>query len=233
MSANAAAAGGASAHSDATIPEDDQDGAGAVDEAEGEGEEGEGDDLDGEIDEMFNEAEEAANDISAQGTQGAQLMALRTGTSKEEFDAKSVCVKNLDTAVTAQQLLEIFKGCGAVDRLTIPTHPTFGPKGYAYIEFKDADAADTALKLSGTVVMNGKTLTVEKKRILLPTAGGRGGRGRGRGRGRGGRGGFGGRSGGGFRGGGGGFRGRGGGFRGRGRGGRGRGRTGYQRHAPY
>ena len=65
-------------------------------------------DDDDDIESMLNEAEEMADELKVSGTQSAQLLALRTGTSKEEFDARSVCVKNLDTAVTATELVEIF-----------------------------------------------------------------------------------------------------------------------------
>ncbi|KIY97319.1 Polyadenylate-binding protein 2 [Monoraphidium neglectum] len=129
--------------------------------------------------------------------------------AKEEADGRSVYVGNVDYAATPEELQLHFQGCGTVNRVTILTDAAGNPKGFAYVEFLEADAVDNALLLDASEI-RGRGLKVLRKRTNVP---GLKARGRGRGRGRSGGGYF------GARGGGGAFTPRGrGGYRGRGRG---------------
>ena len=120
--------------------------------------------------------------------------------------------------IKAAELETHFRGCGAVNRVTVLCDKFTGnPKGFCYIEFADKDSVETAMALDGSE-LKGRILKVLPKRTNRPgiSCTDRG-RPRGRGRGRGGRG----RGRGGYGGGYGGYGGHGGGgamFRGRGRG---------------
>ncbi|GBF97246.1 hypothetical protein Rsub_09937 [Raphidocelis subcapitata] len=142
--------------------------------------------------------------------------------AKQEVDARSVYIGNVDYATTPEELQLHFQGCGTVNRVTILTDAYGNPKGFAYIEFLETLAVDNALQQDASEI-RGRAIKVLRKRTNVP---GLKARGRGRGRGRGGYGGY-----GGYGGHGGGYYGRGG-YAPRGRGGyRGRGRgRGY---SPY
>lgn len=138
---------------------------------------------------------------------------------QQEVDSRSVYVGNVDFKTNPEQLENFFNSAGVIERITILFDKYTGlPKGYAYVEFENKEAAQKAIdELDGKEFRN-RELRVTTKRTNLPrmsNSRGRGGRGSFRGRGRGGRGSFRGRG-----------RGRGG-FRGRGRGGQ-RGRGGFK-----
>ncbi|KAL9067082.1 MAG: hypothetical protein Q9157_006932 [Trypethelium eluteriae] len=148
--------------------------------------------------------------------------------NKEDVDARSIFVGNVDYGASPEEIQAHFQSCGSINRVTILLDKFTGhPKGYAYVEFTEPSLVAQALVLNESV-FRGRNLKVVPKRTNLPgmTRGGRGG---GRGAPRGGRGGYGSP-----------YGGRGGGFgygapsyppRGGYRGGyRGRGRGGY---APY
>ena len=137
--------------------------------------------------------------------------------SREDVDARSVFVGNVDYGATPEEVQAHFASCGTILRVTILCDKITGhPKGYlvfegmaltiryAYVEFAEPSLVPNALLLNETRFRD-RIIKVTTKRTNIPFMG----RGRGRGRGRG------------F-----GFRGRGG-YRG---GFRGRGRAGY---TPY
>jgi len=137
--------------------------------------------------------------------------------SKEDVDARSVFVGNVDYAATPEEIQSHFRSAGSINRVTILLDKFTGqPKGYAYVEFTEPSLVNNALQLDDSV-FRGRNLKVVLKRTNVP------GMARGRGRGgpyRGGRGG-------GYRGGyGAPYPPRGGGYRGGYRGGR-------ARFAPY
>ncbi len=118
--------------------------------------------------------------------------------SKEDVDARSIYVGNVDYEATSEELQKHFQSCGAINRVSIMLDKHSGhPKGYAYIEFAEPSLVPHALVLNESV-FRGRNLKVTPKRTNVPRFL------RGRGRGRGGRGGR------GYRGG---FRGRRGGYR--------------------
>lgn len=103
--------------------------------------------------------------------------------AKEEVDARSVYVGNVDYACTPEELQAHFQECGTVNRVTILTDRSGNPKGFAYVEFLEADAVEAACLLEGSE-LRGRQLKVQPKRTNVP--GLKASRGRGRGRGRGG-----------------------------------------------
>ncbi|EGD94005.1 hypothetical protein TESG_01534 [Trichophyton tonsurans CBS 112818] len=122
---------------------------------------------------------------------------------KEDIDARSIFVGNVDYAASPEEIQAHFQSCGSINRVTILLDKFTGhPKGYAYVEFSEPSLVAQALVLNESL-FRGRNIKVVPKRTNLPGMT----RGRGRGRGRGGfgrgipRGGY-----------------RGGGYRGRGRG---------------
>ena len=127
--------------------------------------------------------------------------------SKEDVDARSVFVGNVDYGASPEEIQAHFQSIGSINRVTILLDKFTGhPKGYAYVEFTEPSLVNEALVLDNSVFRS-RNLKVVPKRTNLPgmTRGGRGGPrgGRGGGGGYGGRGGpYGGRGGGGYGGGG-------------------------------
>jgi polyadenylate-binding protein 2 len=113
--------------------------------------------------------------------------------NREEVDSRSIYVGNVDYSCTPEELQLHFQGCGTVNRVTILTDKFGNAKGFAYVEFLEADAVNSATLLDGSE-LRGREIKVSPKRTNVPglkafRGGGRfGGRGRGR-AGRGGRGG--------------------------------------------
>ncbi|KAB5539416.1 hypothetical protein GE09DRAFT_317536 [Coniochaeta sp. 2T2.1] len=133
-----------------------------------------------------------------------------SSSDKDDVDARSIFVGNVDYSASPEEVQAHFQSCGSINRVTILLDKFTGqPKGYAYVEFTEPSLVAQALVLNESV-FKGRNIKVVPKRTNLPgmTRGrGRGGmRGGGRGFFGGGRGGFPPR---------GGFR---GGYRGRGRG---------------
>ncbi|PWN26257.1 RNA-binding domain-containing protein, partial [Jaminaea rosea] len=120
-----------------------------------------------------------------------------TDEEKEEVDARSVYVGNVDYGATPEEIQQHFHSCGNINRVTILCDKFTGhPKGYAYVEFADASLVANAMVLNESL-FRGRLIKVTAKRTNLPGLnrgrgrgrgrpygrGGRGGRGRGRGRG--------------------------------------------------
>lgn len=134
------------------------------------------------------EREEEENRLKAQaklqkevGMATGEESAEEDATAKEEVDARSVYVGNVDYAVTPEELQMHFQACGTVNRVTILTDRSGNPKGFAYVEFLEPEAVQHALLLDGSD-LHGRTIKVSPKRTNVP---GLKQRGRGRGRGRG------------------------------------------------
>lgn len=113
--------------------------------------------------------------------------------NKEDVDARSIFVGNVDYGASPEEIQAHFQSCGSINRVTILLDKFTGhPKGYAYVEFTEPSLVSQALVLNDSV-FRGRNLKVVPKRTNVPgmTRGGRGGRGGPRGRGGyGGRGGY-------------------------------------------
>lgn len=110
---------------------------------------------------------------------------------REDVDARSIFVGNVDYGASPEEIQAHFQSCGSINRVTILLDKFTGhPKGYAYVEFTEPHLVAQALVLNESV-FRGRNLKVVPKRTNVPgmTRGGRGGA-SGRGAPRGGRGGF-------------------------------------------
>ncbi|GLT94377.1 hypothetical protein SLE2022_121200 [Rubroshorea leprosula] len=87
--------------------------------------------------------------------------------NREEIDSRSVFVGNVDYACTPEEVQQHFQSCGTVNRVTIRTDKYGQPKGYAYVEFLEAEAVQEALLLNETE-LHGRQLKVTAKRTNVP-----------------------------------------------------------------
>ncbi|KAG8076825.1 hypothetical protein GUJ93_ZPchr0006g43498 [Zizania palustris] len=98
--------------------------------------------------------------------------------SKEEMDARSVYIGNVDYACTPEEVQQHFNSCGTVNRVTILTDKFGQPKGFAYVEFLEVEAVQEAVKLNESE-LHGRQIKVAPKRTNVPgmkqPRGGRGG----------------------------------------------------------
>ncbi|KAF3275098.1 cytoplasmic RNA-binding protein [Orbilia oligospora] len=111
---------------------------------------------------------------------------------KEEIDARSIFVGNVDYGASPEEIQTHFQSCGSINRVTILLDKFTGqPKGYAYVEFAEPSLVAQALVLNESI-FRGRALKVVPKRTNIPGmqrgrgGGGGGGGYRGGGRGRGG-----------------------------------------------
>lgn len=128
-------------------------------------------------------------------------MGLRRSAQLESEEVmKNIYVGNLSFDATEDQVRSMFEAYGPVERVSIVTDRDTGqPRGFAFVEMTDDDAAGKAMDALNGTNLGGRNLTVNEARPKADRPRGGGGSGRG---------GFGG---GGGRGGGGGGRGRSGG----------------------
>ncbi|KAK4572453.1 hypothetical protein ACB098_12G103700 [Castanea mollissima] len=90
-----------------------------------------------------------------------------TQAEKEEVDARSIYVGNVDYACTPEEVQQHFQSCGTVNRVTILTDKFGQPKGFAYVEFVEIDAVQNALLLNESE-LHGRQLKVSAKRTNVP-----------------------------------------------------------------
>ncbi|XP_050223912.1 polyadenylate-binding protein 1 isoform X3 [Mercurialis annua] len=90
-----------------------------------------------------------------------------TQAEKEEVDARSIYVGNVDYACTPEEVQQHFQSCGTVNRVTILTDKFGQPKGFAYVEFVEADAIPNAVLLNESE-LHGRQLKVSAKRTNVP-----------------------------------------------------------------
>jgi len=132
-----------------------------------------------EEEEMINAATAAASNHHHPSSSSSSLSS--SNPSSPDVDSRSVYVGNVDYSSTKEELDSLFSACGVVNRVTILTDKFTGhPKGFAYIEFADANSVQHATLLNDTE-FKGRQLKVTPKRTNLPAF--QLGRGRGRGRG--------------------------------------------------
>jgi len=98
-------------------------------------------------------------------------MAQDVSVDKEEVDARSIYVGNVDYSTTPKELQQHFHSCGAINRVTILCDKFSGhPKGFAYVEFSDKDSVANATLLNETL-FKGRQLKVISKRTNVPGMG--------------------------------------------------------------
>ncbi|KDN47980.1 RNA-binding domain-containing protein [Tilletiaria anomala UBC 951] len=130
--------------------------------------------------------EMTAQSEAANGTGDSAGPSTAVGPSedeKEEVDARSIYVGNVDYSATPEEIQQHFSSCGTINRVTILCDKFTGhPKGYAYVEFSDSSLVANAMLMNESL-FRGRLIKVTAKRTNVP---GMAARGRGRGRGRGG-----------------------------------------------
>jgi len=85
-----------------------------------------------------------------------------------EADVASIYVGNVDYSTRPEELQKFFSSCGAVQRVTILTDKWTGhPKGYAYVQFRSAEAVANAVLLNESE-FKGRQLKVNEKRTNVP-----------------------------------------------------------------
>ncbi|KAL6513140.1 Polyadenylate-binding protein 2 [Orobanche gracilis] len=99
--------------------------------------------------------------------QGVDPAAAASQTNKEEVDARSVFVGNVDYLCTPEEVQQHFQSCGTVNRVTIRTNKYGQPKGYAYVEFLETEAVEQALLLNESE-LHGRQLKISAKRTNVP-----------------------------------------------------------------
>ncbi|KAG6510862.1 polyadenylate-binding protein 2-like isoform X1 [Zingiber officinale] len=87
--------------------------------------------------------------------------------SKEEVDARSIYVGNVDYGCTPEEVQQHFQSCGTVNRVTILTDKFGQPKGFAYVEFLETEAVQEALQLNESE-LHGRQIKVAAKRTNVP-----------------------------------------------------------------
>ncbi|KAI4296390.1 hypothetical protein L6164_036353 [Bauhinia variegata] len=87
--------------------------------------------------------------------------------NREEVDSRSIFVGNVDYSCTPEEVQQHFQSCGTVNRVTIRTDKFGQPKGYAYVEFIEAEAVQEALLLNESE-LHGRQLKVTSKRTNIP-----------------------------------------------------------------
>uniref|UniRef100_A0A915ESI7 RRM domain-containing protein n=1 Tax=Ditylenchus dipsaci TaxID=166011 RepID=A0A915ESI7_9BILA len=106
------------------------------------------------IREMQVEVEKQFNTNTSTASGSPLVQPNMTVEEKMVVDARSVYVGNVDYSATPDMLEEHFRGCGAIERVTILTDKFSGhPKGYAFIQFTDVEGMQHALSLSDSLFL--------------------------------------------------------------------------------
>lgn len=94
--------------------------------------------------------EEAAKLREMQASLDSQTENLRE--NKEDIDARSIFVGNVDYGASPEEIQAHFQSCGSINRVTILLDKFTGhPKGYAYVEFSEPNLVTQALVLNESV----------------------------------------------------------------------------------
>lgn len=152
---------------------------GNLDDRTGKGEDGIGEDAASkELEEMKRRLKEMEEEAAALRDMQAKVekemgvvqdpaSAAAQQQNKEEADARSVYVGNVDYSCTPEEVQQHFQSCGTVNRVTILTDKFGQPKGYAYVEFLEVEAVQNALLLNESE-LHGRPLKVSAKRTNVP-----------------------------------------------------------------
>ncbi|KAI3789049.1 hypothetical protein L2E82_01836 [Cichorium intybus] len=105
-------------------------------------------------------------EMSANATQDPAT-ATANQANREEVDARSVFVGNVDYSCTPEEVQQHFQSCGTVNRVTIRSNKFGQPKGYAYVEFVEPEAVQEAILLNESE-LHGRQLKVTSKRTNIP-----------------------------------------------------------------
>lgn len=95
---------------------------------------------------------------------------------------KNIYVGNLSFDASEDQVRSLFEAYGAVDKVSIVTDRDTGqPRGFAFVEMTDDDAATKAMEALNGTSLGGRNLNINEARPKTdrPRGGGGGGGGRG------------------------------------------------------
>src|SRR5271157_3617404 len=96
---------------------------------------------------------------------------------------KNIYVGNLSFDATEEEVRSLFEAYGAVDRVSIVTDRDTGqPRGFAFVEMTDDDAATKAMEGLNGANLGGRNLNINEARPKENRGGGGGGGRGGRGR---------------------------------------------------
>jgi cold-inducible RNA-binding protein len=93
---------------------------------------------------------------------------------------KNIYVGNLSFDASEDQVRSLFEAYGAVDKVSIVTDRDTGqPRGFAFVEMPDDDAATKAMEALNGTSLGGRNLNINEARPKTdrPRGGGGGGRG--------------------------------------------------------
>lgn len=127
--------------------------------------------MDAEIEAMkkrFKEMEEEVVKIEALQTSVEKSMKPDIPASTPAQDERSIYVGNVDYSTTNEELQAFFASCGPVVRVTILNDKWTGPKGYAYVEFKEPESVLNAMILNETPFKS-RQLKISPKRTNVPS----------------------------------------------------------------
>ena len=92
--------------------------------------------------------------------------------------SKKLYIGNLPYSITETTLREMFTPLGVVDSVSIITDRDTGrPKGFAFVEMTDEDAAKQAISQINGKTLDNRSITVAEARPQVQRSGGGGGRG--------------------------------------------------------
>lgn len=93
---------------------------------------------------------EAAKLREMQASVDSQADGLRE--NKEDIDARSIFVGNVDYGASPEEIQAHFQSCGSINRVTILLDKFTGhPKGYAYVEFSEPNLVTQAIVMNESV----------------------------------------------------------------------------------
>ena len=115
---------------------------------------------------QFNTKEEAdrcLNDMNNFVLHGQALRIVHSQPNKFEYNEKAnLLIKNIDKAVSQQELFEAFKEFGTIVSCKLETYPDGQSRGYAYVLYDTEEAADKAIASLNDKEFNGKKIEVNK-----------------------------------------------------------------------
>ncbi|MDI1487304.1 MAG: hypothetical protein OHK93_006573 [Ramalina farinacea] len=87
---------------------------------------------------------------------------------KEDIDARSIFVGNVDYGASPEEIQAHFQSCGSINRVTILLDKFTGhPKGYAYVEFTEPNLVAQALVLNESMFRGRNLKTIVTLKIPL------------------------------------------------------------------
>jgi RNA recognition motif-containing protein len=101
--------------------------------------------------------------------------AARRGTKEKQAISNKVFVGNLSFDVSREELIEAFSAAGKVVDAKVPTDRETGrPRGFAFVEFEDDEAAQKSISLMNGKDLKGRPLRVNEAENRPPRPAGAG-----------------------------------------------------------